>query len=170
MTFTEVMRKQSDGSSKAVSCPRAVKLYNENMGGVDLHDQKRNMYSCTRRSRKWWYRLFYFMLDVAVGHAHILESESPNHECRPLKDFILELGKQLVSLHSSRKRKSSFSFGSSPQSGHAGPGHYSQKFDTSRECVVCKRVGKKRKQTKYGCDTCRDSSHKIGSLFVRYLV
>ena len=31
-----VMRKNKDGTRTAVSCPLAVKLYNEHMGGVDL--------------------------------------------------------------------------------------------------------------------------------------
>ena len=78
--FAAVRRKQSDGSIIVVECPSAVVLYNENMGGVDLADQKCKLYSASRKSKvKWYMRLFYYLLDVVVVNAHILESESPNH-------------------------------------------------------------------------------------------
>ena len=78
--FAVVRRKQSDGSTTLVRCPSAVVLYNTNMGGVDLADQKRKMYSASRKSKvKWYMRLFYYFLDIAVVNAHVLECESPNH-------------------------------------------------------------------------------------------
>ena len=61
-----VMRKNKDGPRTVVSCPLPVKIYNEKMGGVDLADCKRQVYSCSRKSKKWWHRLFYFFLDVGV--------------------------------------------------------------------------------------------------------
>ena len=60
----QVMRKNKDGSRTAVACPLAVKLYNENMGGVDLANSKRQVYTCSRKAKKWWHRLFYFFLDM----------------------------------------------------------------------------------------------------------
>ena len=39
MVVEQVSWKQRDGSSVAVSCPRSIVLYNENMGGVDNNDQ-----------------------------------------------------------------------------------------------------------------------------------
>ena len=50
------------------------------MGGVDLADQKRKMYSASHKSIvKWYMRLFYNFLDIAVVNAHVLECESLNH-------------------------------------------------------------------------------------------
>ena len=37
-----VSRRLPDGSCIDVACPLTVKLYNQNMGGVDLADQMRN--------------------------------------------------------------------------------------------------------------------------------
>ena len=55
-----VSRRLPDGSCIDVACPLAIKLYNQNMGGVDLADQMRKYYACTRRSRTRWYmRLFW---------------------------------------------------------------------------------------------------------------
>jgi len=42
------------------------------MGGVDRFDKKRKCYSVSRRSRKWWLRIFYFLFDTAVVNAHAL--------------------------------------------------------------------------------------------------
>ena len=47
-----------------VRCPACVKGYNINMGGVDLSDQKRKTLSCSRKSIKWYMRLFWFVVDI----------------------------------------------------------------------------------------------------------
>ena len=46
-----VSRQLPDGSCIDVACPLAVKLYNQNMGGVDLADQMCKYYAWTRTSR-----------------------------------------------------------------------------------------------------------------------
>jgi len=48
---TSVSRKLADGSQADFSCPRLVTLYNQNMGGIDLADQLRRSYTCSRRSK-----------------------------------------------------------------------------------------------------------------------
>ena len=45
-THTTVPRKEKDGRRQDVSCPLPVKLYNQHMGGVDLADSRRKLYSC----------------------------------------------------------------------------------------------------------------------------
>ncbi|KAL1444320.1 hypothetical protein MTO96_045582 [Rhipicephalus appendiculatus] len=67
----EVPRKLTNGSSVAVTCPKAVADYNLWMGAVDRFDQKRNAYTSDRRSKKSWYRIFYFLFDAAVVNAFI---------------------------------------------------------------------------------------------------
>ena len=62
--MTEVSRTQKDGSKKKVACPKAIADYTRSMGGVDRFNQLKSSYSTSRRSRKWWHRLFYFLLDA----------------------------------------------------------------------------------------------------------
>ena len=63
-----------DGSHVQVICPEAVKAYNEHMGGVDLADQMRRLYTCTHKSsRKWYFWLFWFLVDLTVDNAYVLE-------------------------------------------------------------------------------------------------
>lgn len=47
-------------------------LYNDSMGGVDIHDQLRCYCSTQQKSFKPWHPLFYFLLDAAVINAYIL--------------------------------------------------------------------------------------------------
>ena len=58
----QVTRRQKDGTSLAVSCPRLIAEYTVRMGGVDRFFQKRECYSVSRRSQKWWLRIFYFFV------------------------------------------------------------------------------------------------------------
>ena len=78
-----VNRKQRDGSITQVP---AIS-YNKNMGGVDLNDQQRQYYAVGCKSRKWWYYLQWFLVDVSIGNAHILEIEADNHPSRPQLQF-----------------------------------------------------------------------------------
>lgn len=48
----------------AVSCPAAVREYNTHMGGVDLIDANLARYRITFRSRKWYLKIFYHLLDM----------------------------------------------------------------------------------------------------------
>ena len=164
--ITKVKRKQKDGTSIDVSAPTAVKLYNDNMGGVDLADQMRKAYTCTRKSKKKWYmRLFWYLLDLSIVNAYILECESPNHlppsqgrgkkkknVYRTQKLFILELARELIGTFSARK-----SLGR-PLTQTSLPGRYTEhhmptKFSNLVRCKQC-HTPDKIKRTQYGCLEC----------------
>ena len=53
-------------------------MYYKYMGGVDLADMKRKLYSCSRRLMKRWFRLFYYLVDITVVNSHVIISETPN--------------------------------------------------------------------------------------------
>ena len=76
---TQVNRKQCNGS---VTSPVCAAGYNTYMGGVDLADQKRKAYTCSRKSEKWWFRLFWFLLDIAIVKAHIISTLTPGSKKR----------------------------------------------------------------------------------------
>ena len=50
--IVSVKRKKKDGSAVEVACPKAVKVYNEFMSGVDKGDQQRGYYKVRCKSRK----------------------------------------------------------------------------------------------------------------------
>ena len=52
--------------------PMVVDLYNHSMNGVDRADQYTVYYSFIRRSVKWWRKVFFWLLEVAVVNSYIL--------------------------------------------------------------------------------------------------
>jgi hypothetical protein len=58
-----VQRKQRDGTYIEKSCPKAMADYSKFMGGVDTANQLCLYYERDRRSKKWWHRLFYALLE-----------------------------------------------------------------------------------------------------------
>ena len=45
------------------------------MGGVDKHDQLRQYYNVERKSIKWWHRIAFGLLDMAVVNAFLMYQE-----------------------------------------------------------------------------------------------
>lgn len=74
-----VQRKQKDGTVKDVPCPVIGQQYNKFMFGVVWADQLRMQYSTSRKSRKWWKYMLWFLVDLSVVNAFICMKESANH-------------------------------------------------------------------------------------------
>lgn len=55
-----------------VNCPFIIKEYNRHMGGVDLLDSNLARVKILLRSRKWYIRLFYHLLDMSVANSWTL--------------------------------------------------------------------------------------------------
>ena len=153
---TTVLRKEKSGRRCEVPCPVPVKLYNQFMGGVDLTDSRRKLYSCSRKSRRWWMRLFYFLVDVSVINAHILTRESPQCCKMPLKEFIMELAKHLMSMHNSKKRKGRISSDGPPSSRFCDR-HFSKKVSKPLVCRVCSSE-RKCVRTSFVCKECNPNN------------
>jgi hypothetical protein len=69
---TEVKRKEKNGSTTQVPCPSAVVDYNRNMNYVDKYDQLLSSYKIDRRSKKWWHRIFFYLIDAAVVNSYCI--------------------------------------------------------------------------------------------------
>lgn len=150
---TEVKRKLHDGSTTNVCCPTCVKGYNKYMGGVDLCDQKRKLFSCSRKSIRWYMRLFWFLIDVCVVNAYIMEQLSPHHCKRSQKDFRLDLANVYIRLENTRKRPGRPR--SLPIPVRLTDRHFSEKVSGSRRrCCVCAKRYHLEKRTCYQCSIC----------------
>ena len=55
-----------------VQIPRAIADYTMHMRGVDLFDQKASYYSTLLSSKRWYIKIFYHLLDIAVINSYIL--------------------------------------------------------------------------------------------------
>ena len=134
--------------------PGVIDLYNKHMGEVDLADHLRKYYSVGRSSYKWYKYIFWYLIDVSICNAFILCNfyrQSRGQGRVKQLQFRTRLAKQLIggfsscvsAAHSSKRRKiDEFSF----DEGNAGK-HFIDKIKgRKRQCVYCKRVGRKTHQ------------------------
>ena len=55
-----------------VTMPAVVDRYNHNINGVDVADQLTMFYSIQRKTRKWWRKLFLWMLETTIVNSYIV--------------------------------------------------------------------------------------------------
>ena len=92
-----VDRKTKDGTKDTVTCPSVVSDYNKHMGGVDKHDKLRQLYGTGRKSKKWWHRLFFGLLDMIVINANVVYQEQADKSVN-LYCFYREIFLSLLAL------------------------------------------------------------------------
>ncbi|XP_064479057.1 piggyBac transposable element-derived protein 3-like [Ornithodoros turicata] len=160
----EVSRRLSTDAKIGVTCPKVLADYNQWMGGVDRFDQKRNSYRCDRRSKKWWYRIFYYLLDAAVVNSFIqygAENEGTFFW------FRLVLGRQLTNglsfrtnkcatAHKHRKngRPSGRQMTRVPlEMRNLGQSHHPQRVESRRRCRWCS-TNSRQVRTNFICIQC----------------
>ena len=60
--------------------PQCIVDYNNNMGSVDRQDAVLQPYSTARKSMKWYKKLLFHLLQVALLNAHVLYSKSAGNK------------------------------------------------------------------------------------------
>lgn len=97
--ISRVRRKLRSGVRTELYCPKVVDTYNKSPpnGGVDRFDQLLERYSIGRRSIKWWHRILYYLIDLAIANTHLLwKLDQPKSaKCNHLS-FRLTLAIQLI--------------------------------------------------------------------------
>lgn len=166
-----VERRRKKEGTLSLNCPPVLKLYTKYMGGVDRSDRMVRTYSVSRQSKKWWFRLFYYFLDMSVANSFILYQNSPNHDELSELNYIEKLSLALIGTFSrddevqtgpQRKRTKALTI---PRltSGN----HWPKNAKKQRECQQCKHSGKKARRSSYICKSC--NVHLcIDSCFERY--
>lgn len=82
--------------------PNIVKLYNTNMGGVDLADCLLSLYRIPVRSKKYYHRLIFHMIDMAINQAWLLYRRDyeakriPQEKRHPLLTFRMAVSESLI--------------------------------------------------------------------------
>ncbi|XP_026831424.1 piggyBac transposable element-derived protein 4-like [Ooceraea biroi] len=92
---TTVERRQKDGSLLSVESPVMCADYNSHMGYVDQADRTLSTYKIDRRSRKWWFRIFWHFLDVVVNSLILFKTKGLKPSLS-LKQFRLALVNELI--------------------------------------------------------------------------
>jgi hypothetical protein len=95
---TVMKRPKGEKDKRPLPCPTCIADYNEYMGGVDLMDQQLSYYSLTRRrTLKWWKKVFWHLIDIAVVNSWIIfRANNPESSIDTQLKFRIELSRQLV--------------------------------------------------------------------------
>lgn len=94
-----------------VPIPNMVSDYNSHMGGVDLHDQFISYYRMSFRSKKYYLRLVFHLIDMAVVNSWLLlrrvekKKEISYHQLTSLCEFKLRLADILMKINQDLLRK-----------------------------------------------------------------
>lgn len=94
-----------------VPCPKVVQEYNMHMGGVDLMDSYLGRYRIRVKSKKWYMRLFYHLLDLAVINSWVIFKKNmtakgtPKKQLPNLGEFRNELADALCNVGTSNGSK-----------------------------------------------------------------
>lgn len=97
---TTVHRRVGRHGGVNVPCPPSVKEYNKTIGGVDFADQCRKYYSYGRKTKRWYRRIFFYLLEVVINNSYI----TVKRQRRGRLEFRKELAEQLIA--DTRARKS----------------------------------------------------------------
>jgi len=153
-----VERRRKKEGTLSLNCPPVLKLYTKYMGGVDRSDRMVRTYFVSRQSRKWWFRLFYYFLDMSVANSFILYNNSPNHDELSELDYIKKLSLALIGTFSRdngvqagpQRKRSKVATIPRRTSGN----HWPTNVKKQRECQQCKRSGRKSRRSSYICKSC----------------
>lgn len=161
---TEIVnRKNSKGERMPIECPKSISDYNKFMGGVDRFDQYMATYSVAQKSRWWWLKLFYYMLDTSIVNSYLLyKSSCANYRKKPISalEFRSTLTDQLIANISSRYRPTISPGVKNPKRALSSPSNYiipgqhlAVEIDKYRRCKLCSK--NKEKISNILCETCK---------------
>ena len=105
ITSISTLQRRLKGSSPKIpaNCPNGIKLYNSEMGVVDLMDQLKSKYQFDQRLKFWFYLcLFFDMFDVALVNSFIVYIKLENKDLT-LKEFKICIALKLIASFISQK-------------------------------------------------------------------
>lgn len=99
MPFSTVKRWSKEAQTKiAVPCPSLIPAYNQHMGGIELSDMLVHMYKTPAKSRRWYFPLFGYILDLCVANSWLVykrDCSLLNEKPLSLKRFCLSVAHSL---------------------------------------------------------------------------
>ena len=148
-------RRQSDGTEKREQIPQVIREYNKYMRAVDIMDQRRGSYECTRKSKRWWLRFFWWGLDTVVINSWLMYNHFNENEYLSQLDFRKNVVRAMLEQNPIQKspvgRPRKQPRTSLPA--RLTERHFISLGSKRRNCVQCERNGN-RTQPKYYCPTC----------------
>ena len=90
------------GGVEFVLKPQMIDEYNKHMGGVDLSDQLVLYYGYSHRQIKWWKRVFFHLIDLALVNSNIMYN-SVNKQQLTQMEFRIAVAKGLLEGHTQQQ-------------------------------------------------------------------
>lgn len=129
-----------------------VAFYRRAMGGVDRNDRICGEHEFERKSTKWWKKVFYRLLKMAVVNSWVIYREKVNLKCS-MKDFMIDLAENMVEYGkdiTGNKRRPVNPM--RPTGGVVG-NHLPIQTDNRKRCISCTK-NKKDTRTYTKCSAC----------------
>jgi hypothetical protein len=157
-----VPRRAKDGTISMIPCPKVLKDYNQNMNCVDKLDQNKKSCQIDRKSKKWWHRIFFHFLDIAVVNAHVVYTQTTGNKMT-MKNFRRDISRQLLNTTIINKRQLQNMVKSPTEIKKYKPSvpdyirleksAHQPKLSTRRRCARCS-TKKKEVRTEWICSIC----------------
>ena len=145
----QVTRRAAENT--VVQVPRLLSDYQKHMKGVDLCDQMIGYYMLNHRSKKWWRRIFFYLMMASARNAYIVAKDTHPETFREkwprFQDFIEELVEDLIGDTRARKKPPKVDCGGRA-SAHDIVKLY-PKNKTCRECALSGQPGQRKGVTKF---------------------
>lgn len=145
--------KTTNKQGKEKEKPTVVIDYNQNMSGVDRSDQMLSYYTTPRKTVRWYLKLFFHYVDICLWNATYLHNKAKDSKLSYLQFRELIILEYFKSLPLSRKSETNHT------------AHYAKKTEKRRRCRVCSSK-KKRSQTFFVCENCKDKNGQMIGLCV----
>lgn len=105
--LSTVRRWSKEAKAKIpIPCPSLIPAYNEHMGGIDLSDMLVHLYKTPAKSRRWYFPLFGYILDLSVSNSWLVYKRDCgllNEKPMPLKRFRLAVAQSLKQVNKPAK-------------------------------------------------------------------
>ena len=151
----QVQKRTAAGLEKEK--PNCVVTYNDYMGGVDISDRKIYHVAAERPSKRYWKKIFFNMLDMALLNSYELyKSNTDARQRKSRHDFLCSV---VESLCAAEDPAMPVVPPAVPHVGRHILEHLPGKRE--RECVVCSdRARGIRKRSSFWCPGCDDGVHR----------
>ena len=148
--------------------PTVVDSYNHNMNGVDIADQHSVYYSFQRKTRKWWRKVFFWLMEATVVNSYVLYQQSvtaagdrPRSHLTYRREVLEILASRCICTAPPRplggrpRKRPRLEARPDRMNGHL---HVLGKRDHPLDCVVCSlRAEGTRRRTLYFCKSCTNT-------------
>ena len=115
------VRRNSGGQSRSIPSSLVQVEYSKYMHSVDTQDQLRGSYSTQIFTKRWWHRVYFFLLDTALTNAFIMHKHlcgTAGLKCYDHKSFQLKVAHTLMASKCGRTVRSSTVSTSENAGGH----------------------------------------------------